>query len=117
MTPTPSTSRSYFSTVPHPTYPVVHQTVPLAGQTLIGYWIIRKPPGCWTAPRPSEMTVWGYLAVGMCFLFCWPLTCLPCFCSTFYEGHQIPVYGTPPSPPRLNPSAPPLVKAFPVDET
>jgi hypothetical protein len=84
---------TYFSNEPHPHYRVIYPTHPMShGSCIKGYWVTPPPKGFFTTPKPSEMSTLGYVAVTACFLVFWPLTCLPCFCSTFYDGYQIPVY-------------------------
>lgn len=64
------------------------------GDVLLGYRVIEKKPGVFRNPSPADMTVGGWLSVGILAILCWPLSCLPCCMTCSYpDTYQVPVYG------------------------
>ena len=61
---------------------------------LLGYKVIEKESGMFRHPSPSDMTMCGWLSVGVLAIIFWPISCVPC-CMTFAypDTYQVPVYG------------------------
>jgi hypothetical protein len=82
-----------FSKTPHPHYKVVQPLDNMNNEgDVVGWWIFDPPDGCITAPRLDQLTMCGWLQVGVCFVLFWPCMLLPCFFSKNYEGYQMPIY-------------------------
>lgn len=83
----------YFSSTPRADLLMVEPPyIPLPGQTIIGYNIYERPKGCFTRPRPSKLSILGWITVFCTALIFWPAACIPCCISAFYEGYQVPIY-------------------------
>ena len=69
-------------------------TSPRPGDFLLGYKIIEKEAGMFRHPAPSDMTMCGWLSVGVLAIIFWPISCLPCCMTCAYpDSYQVPVYG------------------------
>jgi hypothetical protein len=86
------TFEPYFSTVRRNDLPVIFETEPMTGQRVIGYMIHERPNGIVTKPKPSKLSGIGWLSVAVLGFLFWPVMCVPCCCSGFYEGYQVPVF-------------------------
>lgn len=103
-----------FSKTKHPTFKIVQPDNHIYnnGQVIIGWWIFYPPKGCCTLPDAGNLSVLGWISSGLFLILFWPLTCLPCFLSSCYEGYQIPVYSNSKEVIHVQPSAPPIPIAY-----
>ncbi|CAI7912028.1 unnamed protein product [Closterium sp. NIES-53] len=95
-----------FSPAPIPgLYMLPPRVPPSPDMVILGYETCAPPTGCCAMATLSGV---GWLAAIVAFIFCWPLTCLPCCIPQLHERCQRPVFGYPPADPAPGFPAAPL---------
>ncbi|CAI5529735.1 unnamed protein product [Closterium sp. Naga37s-1] len=95
-----------FSPAPIPgLYMLPPRVPPSPDMVILGYETCAPPTGCCATATLSGV---GWLAAIVAFIFCWPLTCLPCCIPQLHERCQRPVFGYPPADPAPGFPAAPL---------
>lgn len=81
---------------PIPGVPIVEpDTIPISGEVVIGYELIKNSGTLFTAANPKKMSKVGWFSVIGLLICCWPCAFIPCITSCSYESVQRPVYGLP----------------------
>mmetsp|Transcript_35112 Transcript_35112/g.62589 ORF Transcript_35112/g.62589 Transcript_35112/m.62589 type:complete len:198 (-) Transcript_35112:1086-1679(-) len=75
---------------PYPGIKVRYGGTPPAGHVLLRYEL--RQPGCCEC---ENLSVGGWIAVVILFLFFWPLCWIPFVCPACYSEYQVPIYGVP----------------------